>query len=115
MARYIADSSSGNAIFDILQMAIKEKNYLLEMGMSKTIYSRKRYSKNMQINFGKKFENKSLLITGLEDIRMKDLLNIVKEMFDNKIGLSFDYDKRTEAHYKNTPFTINMDDNTSPV
>ena len=113
---YGPGSSSGNAIFDILQMAIKEKKitYWGNGDEVRQYIHARDAAKICNLILAKKFENKSLLITGLEDIRMKDLLNIVKEMFDNKIVLSFDYDKRTEAHYKNTPFTINMDDNSSP-
>jgi len=113
---YGPGSSSGNAIFDILQMAIKERKitYWGNGDEVRQYIHARDAAKICNLILAKKFENKSLLITGLEDIRMKDLLNIVKEMFDNKIGLSFDYDKRTEAHYKNTPFTINMDENSSP-
>ena len=114
---YGIGSKPGNAIFDILQMAIKKKK-ITYWGrgdeVRQYIHARDAAKVCDQIFF-EKFKNKSLLITGLEDIRMRDLLNTVKEMFDNKIEIEFDYNKRTDAHYKNTPFTIDGKDKEKPI
>ena len=114
---YGIGSKPGNAIFDILQMAIKKKK-ITYWGrgdeVRQYIHARDAAKVCDQIFF-EKFKNKSLLITGLEDIRMRDLLNTVKEMFDNKIEIEFDYNKRTDAHYKNTPFTIDGKDMEKPI
>lgn len=114
---YGIGSKPGNAIFDILQMAIKKKK-ITYWGrgdeVRQYIHARDAAKVCDQIFF-EKFKNKSLLITGLEDIRMRDLLNTVKEMFDNKIEIQFDYNKRTDAHYKNTPFTIDGKDKEKPI
>ena len=113
---YGIGSKSGNAIFDILQMAIgKKKITYWGSGDEVRQYIHARdAAKICDVIFSDKYKNKSLLITGLEDIRMKDLLNIVKEMFDNKVEIFFDYNKRTEAHYKNTPFTIDAKEINKP-
>jgi|TARA_B100001059_G_C17809715_1_gene571486 UDP-glucose 4-epimerase len=113
---YGPGSKTGNAIYDILKMAIINKKIIYWGNgdeVRQYIHARDA-AKVCDKILTNEYKNESLLITGLEDIRMRDLLNMIKEMFDNKVELTFDYNKRTESHYKNTPFTIMEKDNYIP-
>ena len=114
---YGPGAGSGNAIYDLISMAYKNRsiNYWGQGNEIRQYIHARDAAKVCDQIFFEKFKNKSLLITGLEDIRMRDLLNTVKEMFDNKIEIEFDYNKRTDAHYKNTPFTIDGKDKEKPI
>jgi len=106
---YGPGSNKGNAIFDLLYMAIKKKN-IVYWGkgdeVRQYIHARDA-AKICEKIFSNKYKNKSILLTGLEDIRMTDLLNMINEMFSKKIKIRFKYNKRSISHYKNTPFSIN--------
>jgi len=52
-----------------------------------------------------KYKNSHLVITGNQQIKIKDLLEMVKEIFENKIDIV--YENETEAfHYKITPYNF---------
>ena len=52
----------------------------------------------------KKFKNKHLIITGNQQIKVKDLLLIIKEILNNKIKINY-IDEKDFHHYKITPFS----------
>jgi len=52
----------------------------------------------------KKFINKHLIITGSQQMKIKDLLVMIKEIFQNKIEIEFLEEKDLE-HYEITPFS----------
>ena len=113
---YGPGSSKGNAIFDLLYMAIKKKN-IVYWGKGDEIrqYIHARdAAKICEKIFSGKYKNRPILLTGLEDIRMADLLNMIKEMFNKKIKIRFKYDKRSISHYKNTPFSISANTSYRP-
>ena len=52
----------------------------------------------------KKYENKYFMITGQQAIKIKDLLKMINEIFDNKIDIKF-RKKRKDYHYEITPYS----------
>jgi UDP-glucose 4-epimerase len=53
----------------------------------------------------KEFENRYVLFTGTQSIKMKDLLNMIREMFNGEI--SIEYSTETEpGHYEITPYSF---------
>ena len=53
----------------------------------------------------KKFKNQYVIISGNQQIRVKDLLHMIKEMFENKIELEFK-ESVVEEHYEITPYNF---------
>lgn len=53
----------------------------------------------------KNYINTSLILTGTERLRIKDLLNMIREMFDNKIQIDY-LDESFEEHYDITPYSF---------
>lgn len=51
------------------------------------------------------FENQHIILTGTEKMRYLDLLEMIKEMLDNKIEIEILPSER-EAHYKITPYNF---------
>ena len=56
----------------------------------------------MAIN--KKYYGENLLITGLNRMKISELMAIIKEIFNNKINIKYIGGK--ESHYKFTPYTF---------
>lgn len=53
----------------------------------------------------KEFVNQHVIITGQQQIRIKDLLFMIKEMFDNKIDIEF-LPANESYHYEITPYSF---------
>lgn len=51
------------------------------------------------------FANSNIMITGHSSLRVRDLLNMVKEMFNNKIEIIYE-DEVMEGHYEITPYSF---------
>ncbi|MBF0553887.1 MAG: NAD(P)-dependent oxidoreductase [Nitrospirae bacterium] len=51
------------------------------------------------------FTNQHIIITGYQQMRIKDLLFMIKEMLDNKIEIEF-LPADTDLHYEITPYTF---------
>ncbi len=113
---YGPGAKAGNAIYDLLTMAIK-KHSITYWGkgdeVRQYIHARDA-AKICDKIFLNKYKNKCILLTGLEDLRMKDLLGMINEMFDKKIRIKFKYNKKSISHYKNTPFSISKKSNYIP-
>lgn len=52
-----------------------------------------------------KYVNKHVMLTGMQAIRVKDMLSMIREMMGNKINIEYTKD-RLEEHYKTTPFSF---------
>tara|TARA_Y100000590_G_scaffold452189_1_gene594858 strand:+ start:6145 stop:7026 length:882 start_codon:yes stop_codon:yes gene_type:complete len=105
---YGPGAKKGNAIYDLLNMAINKKK-IIYWGKGDEVrqYIHARDAAKVCENiFSEKFKNKSILLTGLEDIRLNDLLNMINEIFNKKIKILYKYNKKSISHYKNTPFSI---------
>lgn len=53
----------------------------------------------------KKFENKYIILTGSQSIKVKDLLNLIQELIGKKIKINFLH-SNSDAHYKITPYSF---------
>jgi UDP-glucose 4-epimerase len=51
------------------------------------------------------FINQNVIITGNQQIRIKDLLMMIKEIFDNKVDIEFASPDKV-SHYEITPYTF---------
>jgi UDP-glucose 4-epimerase len=51
------------------------------------------------------FKNQYVIITGNQQIKIKDLLTMIKEMLDNKIAIEY-IQPMSSHHYKITPYTF---------
>ncbi|MFA5339139.1 MAG: NAD(P)-dependent oxidoreductase [Candidatus Omnitrophota bacterium] len=53
----------------------------------------------------KEFANQHVILTGNQQLRIKDLLVMIREMFDNKIDIEF-LSPRENGHYEITPYSF---------
>ncbi|MBL7074376.1 NAD(P)-dependent oxidoreductase [candidate division KSB1 bacterium] len=53
----------------------------------------------------KEYENQYIMLTGIQTIKIKDLLKMIKEIFNNEIEIEY-LDQRIEEHYEITPYTF---------
>ena len=108
---YGPGAKEGNAIFDILNSVIKKnkinywgtgnelRQYIHASDASKIIYKIKK--KDL------KFSKKTILLTGLEDIKIKELLETIKEMLNlQKTKIYFNKNKNKSNHYIRSPYNI---------
>ena len=105
---YGPGAKKGNAIYDLLSMAIKKKKkvYWGKGDEVRQYIHARDAAKVCEKIFSRNFNNKFILLTGLEDIRLNDLLNMINEIFNKKIKILYKYNKKSISHYKNTPFSI---------
>ena len=52
------------------------------------------------------FENRHILLTGVERLQQKEILYMIQEIFNNQISIEFTGEKR-EGHYLTTPYSLN--------
>ena len=94
-----------NFISNILHQALKN-NKIVRRGDGKEIreYIHVKDAVRLSVDaLDDKFKNKHLIITGNQQIRVKDLLIMIKEIFDNEIKIEFD-DEEELHHYEITPY-----------
>lgn len=53
----------------------------------------------------KEYENQHIILTGNQSIKYGDLLNMVKEMLDNKVQVVYN-ERKGSTHYKYTPYSF---------
>ena len=51
-----------------------------------------------------KYKNQSVLVTGYEDVRVKDLMAMLNEIMSGTLDIHFEKDSRTNYHYNITPY-----------
>ena len=51
------------------------------------------------------FANQHIVLTGNQQMRVEDLLNMIKEIFNNKVYIGF-FSPDTNSHYEITPYTF---------
>lgn len=54
---------------------------------------------------GDEYNNSYVLITGMQTMKVKDLLNMIREIFKNEIDIIFS-NNRIEEHYEITPYSF---------
>ena len=94
-----------NGIRDFLIQAIKNKK-IVRRGDGKEIreYIHVKDAARLSVNaLDVKFKNKHLIITGDQQIKMKDLLLMIKEIFCGEIEIEFGSEEKLH-HYEVTPY-----------
>ena len=51
------------------------------------------------------YKNQYIMLTGIQTIKIKDLLKMIREIFNNEIEIEY-LDQRIEEHYEITPYTF---------
>ncbi len=108
---YGPGARKGNAIYDILKMAINNKK-ITYWG---TGDERREYIHVNDATQGclevlnKNFENKTVMCSGMQSTKISDMLIMIKEIFNNKIRIDYKKNVRASWHYKITPYQIEED------
>jgi len=108
---YGPGSKRGNAIFEILNMAIKKKRitYWGSGNETREYIHVDDASEGCIKALDKKFLNKKIMCSGMQNIKVSDMLIMVKEIFNNKISIKYKKNSRSQWHYKITPYQIEED------
>ena len=94
-----------NAIRNFLIHAIKEKK-IVRRGDGEELreYIHVKDAARLSVDaLNKKFNNKHLIITGNQQIKVKDLLTMIREIFNEKIEIRYDMANELH-HYEITPY-----------
>jgi UDP-glucose 4-epimerase len=106
---YGPGSSKGNSIYDLITDALKNKqlNYWGSGEEIRQFIHARDAAKICDVIFNEKNPRQYLTVSGLEDIKIKDLLDLINETFDKKLKIFCKKNKKSQIHYKNTPFSVN--------
>lgn len=113
---YGPGAKKGNAIFDLVHQALKNKriNYWGDGNETRQYIHARDTAKICDYILSNKKLNNFITLSGQETIRIHDLLMIIKEIINNKLDIKCKLDKRSFSHYKNTPFTFDSEDSFEP-
>jgi UDP-glucose 4-epimerase len=97
-----------NRIYRILKEAIdKKKITFLGDGEEVREYIHVRDAAKLSVDLlENNYKNEHFILTGIEKHSYKELLKLIKEIFDNKIDIEFK-NQEYKGHYKYTPYSIN--------
>lgn len=96
-----------NFINNIIIQAIKNKKIIREgngQELREYIHIKDAARASMEI-LSDEYKNANIMITGTKSMRIHDLLDMIKEMFNNKIEVEYT-NNVLEAHYNITPYTF---------
>ena len=105
---YGPGAKDGNAIYDLIKMA-SDKKKIDYWGSGDEI---RQYihvndaARGCIKSIDDEYENKNVILTGIEKIKTKDLLVMLNEIFDNDLTLNFNPNQRSDFHYKITPYNF---------
>jgi len=94
-----------NIIRNFLMHAIKEKK-IIRRGDGEELreYIHVKDAARLSVDaLNEKYNNKHLIITGNQQIKIKDLLSMIREIFNGEIEINFDLKKQLH-HYEITPY-----------
>lgn len=96
-----------NYIYEVIRQAV-ENGKIVRKGDGEEIreYIHVKDAARLSVEIlSDEFKNQHIILTGNQSIRIKDLLNMIAEMFDHKI--SVEYQPKSEAgHYAITPYSF---------
>jgi UDP-glucose 4-epimerase len=94
-----------NAISNFLIQAIKEKKIVRSSnGEELREYIHVKDAARLSVDaLNTKFKNRHLIISGNQQIKIKDLLTMIKEIFNDEIEIKFDSNEELH-HYEITPY-----------
>ena len=99
-------SNNNNFIYNLINQAIKKKN-IIRNGSGDEIRNYIHVidaAKCCKIILNSKYENSYQILTGSQTTKIKDLMKMVREIFNKKIKIT--YKKKTnEEHYEITPYS----------
>jgi UDP-glucose 4-epimerase len=101
-------SQENNWVKQILEQAIKTKK-IIRKGDGEELreYIHVEDAAKASVDILKdEFKNQNVILTGNEPIRVKDMLLMIKEMFNNEIEIEYDTTKKWDDHYEITPYTF---------
>jgi UDP-glucose 4-epimerase len=109
---YGPGARAGNAIFDIIKMALSKKQIKYwGSGQERREYIHVNDAALACVkSLDKKFDNKNLMISGMQSMKINDLLIMIREIFKNKIKIYYKKNNRSRWHYKITPYEIEEDE-----
>jgi len=97
-----------NRIYRILKDAI-EKKKISFLGSGKEVreYIHVKDAAKLSVDLlEKNYKNEHFILTGVEKYTYKELLELIKEMFDEKIEIEFK-NQEYKGHYMITPYSVN--------
>ena len=104
---YGGRSNSSNSIYKFIEQAIKESK-ITYYGTGEEIREFIHVNDAAEITvecLSQEFENCHIMVTGVEKMRYKDLLVMIKEIFNDTIDIEILPSKR-KAHYNITPYNF---------
>lgn len=108
---YGPGARKGNALYDILKMAIDNKKITYwGTGEERREYIHVDDATQGCLNIlNKSYENKTVMCSGMQSTKISDMLIMIKEIFNNKIYINYKKNMRSAWHYKITPYQIEED------
>lgn len=106
---YGPGAKAGNAIFDMLTQAVTTKKiqyWGTGEELRQYIHVNDAARGSVEI-LSEDFANQYVILTGSEDVRIKDLLTMMNEIMGNSLELKFTPKTRSDYHYKITPYSFN--------
>lgn len=106
---YGPGAKAGNAIFDMLTQAVTTKQiqyWGTGEELRQYIHVNDAARGSVEI-LSEDFANQYVILTGSEDVRIKDLLTMMNEIMGNSLELRFTPKTRSDYHYKITPYSFN--------
>ena len=100
-------ADSNNFIYNIINQALKY-GYIERKGTGSEIRSYVHVydaAKSCSDILSSSYENKNVMITGGQKIKVDDLLKMITEIFDKKIKIKYSK-KRFEGHYESSPYSF---------
>jgi UDP-glucose 4-epimerase len=105
---YGPGATHGNGLYELISQAIKTQK-IKYWGTGREIRQYIHVSdaaKGAVTVLDSSYDNTYISLTGLEDVKLSDLLEMIKEIFDHKIDVSCTEIPEGETHYIVTPFNF---------
>jgi UDP-glucose 4-epimerase len=101
-------ANNRNSLHRMLESAIRERkiNYYGD-GSETREYIHVKDAADLSVEaLSDKFNNQILMLTGTKSIKYGDLLEMIREMFQNKVEIVM-HGKKSRTHYKMSPYSFN--------
>ncbi len=99
-------ATSSNWVHEILRQALTEKKITRHGdGQELREYIHVLDAARLSVKVLSDYENQYVIITGQQSIKIRDLMTMIKEMFNNTIELEFQPGSNS-SHYEITPYTF---------
>ena len=100
-------SNHFNYIYNIIQQAVEEGK-IVRKGDGEEIrsYIHVQDAARCSVDIlAEEFKNRSVMLTGNQSIKIKDLLNMIREIFQGKISIEYSHESEP-GHYEITPYSF---------